>query len=178
MAPMAELEWRFLSVWIRVRTKIPNGSQGDKHGERHQRHGSNPLRRGLTGHGKFVDDVTRRSSFSHSGPFGTVALTRGCATLWANVIIPWCRFAARRGVTVCSMPFCRSRLLPGSYIVIVVGDTRLLTSLSRSYGTVHAAAPTDPKVSTTPSSNRFSVTLDGICVLQRIEAPPRGDRHD
>src|ERR1700674_4184390 len=69
--------------------------------------------RSLTGHGEFVDDITRRSSFSHSGPFGTVAVTRGCATLWANVIIPWCRSAAGRGVTACSAPFCSFRLLPG-----------------------------------------------------------------
>jgi hypothetical protein len=63
-------------------------------------------------------------------------------------------------------------------IAIVVGDARLLTSAPRSYATAHAAAPTDPKVSTTPSSNRFAVTLDSICALQRIEPPPRGDRHD
>jgi branched-subunit amino acid aminotransferase/4-amino-4-deoxychorismate lyase len=32
-----------------------------------------------------------------------------------------------------------------------------------------AVAPTNPKVSMTPSSNRFAVTLDGICVTHPIE---------
>jgi branched-subunit amino acid aminotransferase/4-amino-4-deoxychorismate lyase len=37
-------------------------------------------------------------------------------------------------------------------------------------GCVNAAgAPTNPKVSMTPSSNRFAVTLDGICVTHPIE---------
>jgi len=58
-------------------------------------------------------------------------------------------------------------------IAVVVRDTRLLTSFSRSCAIAHAAAPTDPKVSTTPSSNRFAVTLDGICVSQRIETDMR-----
>jgi hypothetical protein len=49
-------------------------------------------------------------------------------------------------------------------IAVVVRDTRLLTRFSRSWTTAHAAAPTDPKVSTTPSSNRFAVTLDGMCI--------------
>jgi hypothetical protein len=58
-------------------------------------------------------------------------------------------------------------------IAVVMRDTRLSTSFSRSCATAHAAAPTDPKVSTTPSSNRFAVTLDGICVSQRIETDMR-----
>jgi hypothetical protein len=58
-------------------------------------------------------------------------------------------------------------------IAIVVRDTRLLTRFSRSCATARAAASTDPKVSTTPSSNRFAVTLDGICISQRIEPDMR-----
>jgi hypothetical protein len=34
-------------------------------------------------------------------------------------------------------------------------------------------ALTDPKVSMTPSSNRFVLTLDGICVLHPIESDMR-----
>ena len=58
-------------------------------------------------------------------------------------------------------------------IAVVVRDTRLLTSFLRSCATAHAAAPTGPKVSATPSSNRFAVTLDAICVSQRIETDMR-----
>ena len=38
------------------------------------------------------------------------------------------------------------------------------------------AAPTDPKVSTTPSFNRFAITLDGICVAQPTEPDMRKPR--
>jgi hypothetical protein len=35
------------------------------------------------------------------------------------------------------------------------------------------AAPPDPKVSATPSSSRFALTLDGICVSYPIESDIR-----
>jgi hypothetical protein len=40
-------------------------------------------------------------------------------------------------------------------------------------GETEATSPTDPKVSTTPSSNRFALTLDGIYVLHPIESDLR-----
>jgi hypothetical protein len=45
-----------------------------------------------------------------------------------------------------------------------IGDNGLFTPL---------AAPADTKVSTTPSSNRFAFTLDGICVSHPIESDMR-----
>jgi hypothetical protein len=42
-----------------------------------------------------------------------------------------------------------------------------------TYARVPLVAPTDPKVSATPSSNRFGFTLDAICVSHRALQPKK-----
>jgi hypothetical protein len=63
-----------------------------------------------------------------------------------------------------------------------IPDHALSEALTASEVSTPLAASIDPKVSTTPSSNRFAFTLDGICVSHQVTRPwnstPRSRRTD